>query len=263
MDLLPAIDILDGKAVRLAKGDYNAVTVYNEDPVAQARLFEEMGARWIHVVDLNGARSGVPENIEIIERIMDRTLLKVEVGGGIRSLETIERLYQAGVSRVVLGTSLVTDEAFAQKAIAKYADMLTAGIDAKNGEVAVAGWREGAGVPAEELIAHVASLGFKHLVYTDISRDGMQTGIDTNRYVEIAKIFGRPVIASGGVANLDDINALAKVADSIEGVIAGRAVYEKTLDVPCALKLCEEATKDALAKNVRDNHCENGCCNLC
>ena len=138
MDILPAIDILGGKAVRLAKGDYNAVTVYNDDPAAQAALFKEQGARWIHVVDLDGARSGVPENIDIIERIIKETGLKIEVGGGIRSLETIDRLAEAGVSRVVLGTTLVTDPEFAKAALAKYPDMLTAGIDAKNGEVAVA-----------------------------------------------------------------------------------------------------------------------------
>ena len=220
MDILPAIDILGGKAVRLAKGDYNAVTVYNDDPAAQAALFKEQGARWIHVVDLDGARSGVPENIDIIERIIKETGLKIEVGGGIRSLETIDRLAEAGVSRVVLGTTLVTDPEFAKAALAKYPDMLTAGIDAKNGEVAVAGWREGAGVPAEELIAEMGKLGFKHLVYTDISRDG------------------NPVIASGGVANIEDVRNLASVADSIEGVIAGRAVYEGSLSVEEAAKLC-------------------------
>lgn len=238
MDLLPAIDILDGKAVRLAKGDYNAVTVYNDSPVAQAALFKEHGARWIHVVDLNGARSGVPENIALIEQIIRETGLKIEVGGGIRSLETIERLAKAGVSRVVLGTTLVTDQEFAKQALASFPDLLTAGIDAKNGEVAVAGWREGAGVPAEELIAEVGKLGFKHLVYTDISRDGMRTGIDADRYVEVARVFGHPVIASGGVANIEDIENLAAVSDSIEGVIAGRAVYEGSLDVVEAVKRC-------------------------
>lgn len=258
MDLLPAIDILDGKAVRLAKGDYNAVTVYNNDPAAQAQYFEELGARWIHVVDLDGARSGVPSNIDVIEKILSRTLLKVEVGGGIRSLETIKRLYEAGVSRVVLGTSLVSNPEFAREALALYPDMLVAGIDAKNGEVAVEGWREGAGVPAEELIAEVAQLGFKHLVYTDISRDGMQTGIDAQRYVHISKIFGNPVIASGGVANINDIDNLAQVAKHIEGVIAGRAVYEKTLDVELALKRCEQATAAALACTISDKHC-GGC----
>ena len=213
MDILPAIDILDGKAVRLAKGDYNAVTVYNDDPVAQAALFKEPGARWIHVVDLDGARSGVPENIDIIERIIKETGLKIEVGGGIRSLETIDRLAEAGVSRVVLGTTLVTDPEFAKA--------------------------EGAGVPAEELIAEMGKLGFKHLVYTDISRDGMQTGIDAARYVEVARVFGNPVIASGGVASIEDVKNLASVADSIEGVIAGRAVYEGSLSVEEAAKLCE------------------------
>lgn len=239
MDLLPAIDILDGKAVRLAKGDYNAVTVYNDDPVAQAATFSAQGAHWIHVVDLNGARSGIPENIDIIERIIEETGLNIEVGGGIRTIETIRRLAQAGVSRIVLGTTLVTDQEFAKQALQEFPEMLTAGIDAKNGEVAVAGWREGAGVPAEELIAEVGRLGFKHLVYTDISRDGMQTGIDADRYVEVSRVFGHPVIASGGVADLNDIRVLAKVKESIEGVIAGRAVYEGSLDVEAALALCE------------------------
>ena len=242
MYLLPAIDILDGRAVRLAKGDYAKVTVYNEDPADQARLFEEAGASWLHVVDLDGAKSGMPENIAIIERILAKTLLKVEVGGGIRSIETIERLYQAGVSRVVLGTSLVADPAFAEAAIERYKGLLAAGIDAKGGEVAVSGWREGAGVPAEELAAQVAQAGFKHLVYTDIARDGMQTGIDVQAYVDMANAFGNPVIASGGVASLADIERLAPVAESIEGVITGRAVYEGTLDVAAGVALCAELT---------------------
>lgn len=255
MELLPAIDILGGKVVRLAKGDYDAVTVYNDDPVAQARAFEEAGARWIHVVDLDGARTGNPENIEAIENILNGTLLKVEVGGGIRSLETIKRLYDAGVSRVVLGTALVANQEFAKEALDQYGDLLAAGIDAKHGEVAVEGWREGAGVPAEELIAEVGKMGFKHLIFTDIARDGMQTGIDAQHYVEIAKIFGHPVIASGGVANNDDIEHLGLVAQYIEGVIAGRAVYEKTLDIEAAFDQCQKATDKVLAHFVRDKHC--------
>ena len=240
MELLPAIDILGGKAVRLAKGNYNAVTVYHDDPAAQAAQFKDAGARWIHVVDLDGARSGVPENIGIIERIVRETGLSIEIGGGVRSLETIERLVNAGASRVVLGTTLVTDPDFARAALERYPDQVTAGIDAKNGEVAVAGWREGAGVHADELIADMGRLGFQHLVYTDISRDGMRTGIDAARYVEVARVFGHPVIASGGVAGLDDVEALAAVADSIEGIIAGRAVYEGSLDVAAALARCAE-----------------------
>lgn len=245
MELLPAIDILDGKVVRLAKGDYNQVTIYNDDPVAQAQLFEEAGARWMHVVDLDGARSGVPENSEVIKRILQHTSLKVEVGGGVRDMSAIERLAQAGVSRVVLGTSLVTNSGFAKEAIAQYGILLTAGIDAKGGEVAVAGWREGSGVPAEELVAQVAALGYQHLVYTDIVRDGMQTGIDVTAYVRMAEVFGNPVIASGGVASIDDVKNLAAVASSIEGVIAGRAIYEKTLEVSEGVRVCEQATNKA------------------
>jgi len=238
MYLLPAIDILDGHAVRLAKGDYTKITVYNEDPVAQAQVFEEAGATWLHVVDLDGARTGKPVNVALIERILTKTKLMVEVGGGVRNLDAIARLESAGVARVVLGTSLVTDPRFAEAAIAQYAGLLAAGIDAKGGEVAIAGWREGGGVLAEELVAHVASLGFKHLVYTDIARDGMQTGIDAKAYVRMAEVFGNPVIASGGVASIDDIYALSEVRECIEGVIAGRAIYENTLDVAEAIAVC-------------------------
>lgn len=139
MYLLPAIDILGGKAVRLAKGDYDQVTVYNDDPVAQAQAFEEAGAEWLHVVDLDGARTGEPVNLPIIEQIMRKTLLKVEVGGGIRSMETIEKLAAAGIARVVLGTSLVKDPDFARDAIERFGKLLAAGIDARDGEVAISG----------------------------------------------------------------------------------------------------------------------------
>lgn len=239
MYLLPAIDILDGRAVRLAKGDYNQVTVYNEDPAAQAQLFEEAGAEWIHMVDLNGAKSGIPENIAIIERILSRTKLKIEVGGGIRSLETMARLADAGVSRMVLGTKLVTDPDFAQQAVELYGgDMLCAGIDAKDGEVAIAGWREGSGVAAVDLAAQMSALGYRHLVYTDIARDGMQTGLEVAAYERMAAAFGHPVIASGGVASVADIERLAPVAAAIEGVITGRAIYEGTLGVAEGVAAC-------------------------
>ncbi|NGM18291.1 1-(5-phosphoribosyl)-5-[(5-phosphoribosylamino)methylideneamino]imidazole-4-carboxamide isomerase [Eggerthellaceae bacterium zg-893] len=242
MYLLPAIDILGGKAVRLAKGDYNAVTVYNDDPVDQAFQFVDEGASWVHVVDLDGARSGLPENISIIETIIHDTGLKVEVGGGIRSLATVRRLADAGVSRIVLGTVLVTDPAFAKDALYEFGDLLSAGIDARDGEVAVSGWREGSGVNAFDLARQMSEAGFKHMVYTDISRDGMRTGIDAAAYVAMAEAFGHPVTASGGVANIADIEALAQVADSIEGVIAGRAVYEGNLSVAKGVAVCRAAT---------------------
>ena len=239
MYLLPAIDILGGKAVRLAKGDYDQVTVYNEDPVEQARIFEDAGATWIHMVDLDGAKTGEPVNIAVIERILAATSLKVEIGGGIRTMDTCARLLDAGASRLVLGTALVRDPVFAREAIAAYGDALAAGIDAKAGEAAVAGWREGSGVSAHDLAHEMAELGYRHLVYTDIARDGMQTGIDPIAYEQMAQAFGHPVIASGGVAGLDDIDRLAPIADRIEGIITGRAIYEGTLPLREAIARCK------------------------
>ena len=241
MYLLPAIDILDGKAVRLAKGDYDQVTVYNDDPVEQAKRFEAEGATWLHVVDLDGAKSGRSENARTIERIASATALKVEVGGGIRSMGTLASLRDAGAARMVLGTALVNDPDFAQAAIEEYGDALAAGIDAKGGEAKVAGWREGSGVQAVDLARHVASLGYAHLIYTDIARDGMQTGIDPAAYAAMADAFGHPVVASGGVASVADIEALAAVAASIEGVIAGRAIYEGSLGVAEGVAACAKA----------------------
>ena len=243
MYVLPAIDILDGKAVRLAKGDYNCVTIYNDDPVEQAKAFEDAGATWLHMVDLDGAKTGNADNIATVERILAATGLKVEIGGGIRSLAVIDRLANAGASRLVLGTALVRDPEFARAAIDRYGDLLAAGIDAREGEVAVAGWREGSGVAAAELASQMSALGYCHLVYTDIARDGMQTGIDEQAYVAMAAAFGHPVVASGGVAGIDDIRRLAAAElahpGSIEGVIAGRALYEGSLDLHEALAACD------------------------
>ncbi|HAM15229.1 MAG TPA: 1-(5-phosphoribosyl)-5-[(5-phosphoribosylamino)methylideneamino]imidazole-4-carboxamide isomerase [Eggerthellaceae bacterium] len=243
MYVLPAIDILDGKAVRLAKGDYNRVTIYNDDPVEQAKAFEDAGATWLHMVDLDGAKTGNADNIATVERILAATGLKVEIGGGIRSLAVIDRLANAGASRLVLGTALVRDPEFARAAIDRYGDLLAAGIDAREGEVAVAGWREGSGVAAAELASQMSALGYCHLVYTDIARDGMQTGIDEQAYVAMAAAFGHPVVASGGVAGIDDIRRLAAAElahpGSIEGVIAGRALYEGSLDLHEALAACD------------------------
>lgn len=240
MYLLPAIDILDGKAVRLAKGDYDKVTVYAADPVQKAREFEEAGARWLHVVDLDGAKAGAAVNIGVVERILAQTSLKVEVGGGIRSMDTLARLADAGAHRMVLGTALVRDREFARAAVEAYGDRVACGLDARDGEVAVDGWTEGAGIPAVQLAAELAGLGYRHMVYTDIARDGMQTGIDEGAYRTMAAAFGHPVVASGGVAGIDDLRRLAALGPAVEGVIAGRALYEGSLDLPEALAVCAQ-----------------------
>ena len=246
MYILPAIDLLDGKAVRLAKGDYAKVTVYNDDPVEQAKAFEDAGALWLHMVDLDGAKSGKADNARVVERVLACTALKVEIGGGLRSMDALARLADAGASRMVLGTALVRDPDFAQEAVEEYGDMVAAGIDAKSGEVAVAGWTEGSGIAASDLASRMAGLGYRHLVYTDIARDGMQTGIDERAYVEMAAAFGHPVIASGGVADMCDIRRLLAVSDSIEGVITGRAIYEGALDVREAIAACGQAAAEHL-----------------
>jgi len=227
MIVFPAIDILGGRAVRLAQGDYERATVYNEDPVAQARLWASQGAEWIHVVDLDGARDGVPGNLDVVQAIVEQVGIPVQVGGGIRSLETLERLASVGASRMVLGTKLATDPEFVRAAVVQHGEAIVAGVDARDGEVQVAGWREGARMPAGELIGELSGLGVRHLVYTDISRDGMQTGVDVDAYESVAEAAGFPVVASGGIATLDDIAALAALGpDVIEGAIVGRALYE-------------------------------------
>ncbi len=237
MIVFPAIDILGGKAVRLAQGDYDRVTVYNEDPVAQAASFAEQGAEWVHVVDLDGARDGVPGNIGVVERIAAEVGLPIQTGGGIRTLETMSRLAAAGVSRMVLGTKLATDRDFVRDAVERFGDAVTAGIDARDGMVAVEGWREGTSTPAAELVAELRDLGIRHLVYTDISRDGMQTGVNVDAYEQIAETAGFPVIASGGVSTLDDFAALAALGpDVVEGAITGRAIYEGAFKLKHAIR---------------------------
>lgn len=244
MYMLPAIDILDGKAVRLAKGDYAQVTTYNADPVDQAKVFEQAGAAWLHVVDLDGAKSGQADNIAFIEKILAQTSLQVEVGGGIRSMDTLGRLADAGANRMVLGTALVRDPEFAQVAVETYGDHVACGIDARDGEAAVTGWTEGSGLSARDLAVSMAELGYRHLVFTDIARDGMQTGIDVAAYQAMAGAFGHPVIASGGVASIQDIVNLAQAGSAIEGVIAGRALYEGSLDLEEAIAVCQEHHAD-------------------
>ena len=240
MILFPAIDLLGGKVVRLRRGDRSQVDVYSNDPVAVARDFAARGASWIHVVDLSAAfeedDAARAANTQAIRAICQVEGIKVDTGGGIRSLERIDELARAGASRIALGTILVRDPAFAERAAFEFGELLTADVAAKDGQVAVNGWREDARIGARELVGDLARMGFKHLVFTDIARDGMQTGVDVEAYRSVAAWAGFPVVASGGIATLDDLRSLAALGtDVVEGAITGRALYEGAFTLEDAL----------------------------
>lgn len=233
MNILPAIDILDGRAVRLRQGRLDAVTVYNEDPVEQAKRFIDAGTDWIHVVDLDGAVLGEPRNIEIVHAIAELGV-SVQTGGGIRTMETIDRMFDAGVKRVVLGTALVKEPMLVSEACAKHPGIV-AGIDARDGKVAIEGWREGTDHGVLELILELEMLGVRRVAYTDISKDGMQTGVNYGAYRALTTQISIPIIASGGVSSLEDIRDLRTLGPQIEGVIVGRALYEGSFTLEEAL----------------------------
>ena len=232
MILFPAIDLIGGKVVRLERGDRSRCKVYSDDPVAVARSFAEQGASWVHVVDLSAAfgedEGACAANSAAIKAICGVDGLSVDVGGGVRSLARIDELAGYGARRIALGTVLVTEPGFGE--------LLVADIAARDGQVKVNGWRDGAGVALDDAVAQLSELGFKHLVYTDIARDGMQTGIDVAAYRHVAEVAGFPVVASGGISALDDIRALAAVGEgAIEGAITGRALYEGNFTLAQAL----------------------------
>ena len=246
MILYPAIDLLGGKVVRLRRGKRSEVDVYSDDPVAVARDFAARGAAWIHVVDLSSAfeedESACAANAQAIAGIASLSGVKVDVGGGVRSLGRIDELASLGASRIALGTALVRDPDFARQAAARFGELLCADVAAQDGRVAVNGWREEASMGADELVGELASMGFRHLVFTDIARDGMQTGVNAAAYRHIAEVAGFPVIASGGVATLGDLRALAVLGDGvIEGAICGRALYEGAFTLEEALATCGKA----------------------
>lgn len=240
MILFPAIDLIAGKVVRLERGDRSRMTVYSDDPVAVARDFVAQGATWLHVVDLSAAfeegDAARQANSHAIAQLCGVEGLSIDVGGGVRTLERIDELATLGAKRIAMGTVLVRDEAFAAAAAAEFGELLVADVAAKDGQVKVNGWREGVGLQAADVVGRLASQGFKHLVFTDIARDGMQTGIDVDAYRSIAQVAGFPVVASGGISTLEDIAALAAAGDdAIEGCITGRALYEGNFTLADAL----------------------------
>ena len=230
MILLPAIDLLGGNCVRLRQGKYDDVTIYRDDPLAQAMDFVEAGSSWIHIVDLDAAKSGIPTNHEIIKTIASKTGLKVETGGGIRNMDTLKRwIEDYGVTRCVIGTSAIKDRKFTEEALKLYADHIAIGIDAHNGEVAVDGWTTGGGVKAVEFALQMKEIGAKTIIFTDISRDGMLTGPAFDSTKELVDKTGLDVVASGGIGSNEDV---MHIKDSgCVGVIIGKAIYEGKVDL--------------------------------
>lgn len=238
MILFPAIDLKDGRCVRLRQGAMDDATIYNDDPAAQARTFEAAGARWLHVVDLDGAVSGLPKNASAVGAILKAVSMPVQLGGGIRDRARIEAWLEAGVRRVVLGTAAIANPELIREAARAHPGRIVVGIDARKGKVAVDGWTRATETTARELADALAGAGVAAIVYTDIDRDGVLGGPNIDATVALAKGLPVPMIASGGVSTLDDIAALrAREKDGIAGVIVGRAIYDGRVDLKRALAL--------------------------
>jgi len=237
MIILPAIDLVDGKAVRLFKGDYNEMTVYSEDPAAVAKAFEAAGAEYIHLVDLEGARDGGTPNMPTIRRILEQSSLFVEVGGGIRSMETIKAYISAGVSRVILGTAAVKNQALVAEAVAAYGDKIAVGIDVKDGYVAIKGWTEKSAYTCEEFFAKMQDMGVSTIICTDISRDGAMKGTNRLLYKELSQRFSTNIVASGGVSDIEDVKALREMG--LYGAIIGKAWYTGAIDLAQAIEVAK------------------------
>lgn len=235
MVVIPAIDLKDGRCVRLRQGDMAAETVYSEDAVGVARKWQECGAGLIHIVDLNGAVGGEPKNLPQIEAIHKAVTVKVQVGGGIRTIETVRRYLNAGVSRVVLGTAAITDRAFLEKACAEFPRQVVLGLDARDGKVAVKGWTAVSETKAIDLLNGVSQLAIGAVIYTDIARDGMLNGPNLTALKEVAASSAFPVIASGGISRIEDLLAVRSLGSKIEGAIVGKALYDGHVDYRAAL----------------------------
>ena len=234
MILYPAIDLVGGKAVRLFKGDYAQMTVYSEDPVSVALDFQAAGAKRMHLVDLEAAKSGIPENAATIRAIGSKTDLFLEVGGGIRTMETLDAYLNLGVDRAILGTAAVTDPRFLEAAVEKYGEKVAVGVDLKDGYVAIKGWTETSDLTADAFFAKMEALGVKTVICTDISRDGAMKGTNRELYRDLSAKFSMDIVASGGVSDMEDIHALT--AMNLYGAIIGKAYYTGAIDLAEAIR---------------------------
>lgn len=243
MILFPAIDLKDGKCVRLRLGDMNEATVFNDDPAAQAKAFEEQGFEYLHIVDLNGAFAGKPVNASAVEAILKAIAMPAQLGGGIRDLATIETWLARGIRRVILGTVAVRDPALVREACKRFPGRVAVGIDARGGKVAVEGWAETSELSAIDLARRFEDAGVAAIIYTDIDRDGVLKGLNLKSTAELARATAIPVIASGGLASIDDVRALLRPENAmLEGAITGRALYDGRLDPREALALLNAAS---------------------
>ena len=237
MLIFPAIDLYDKKAVRLFKGDYNQMTVYSENPLEVAKGFKAAGAKYIHMVDLEGAKDGTTPNFDIVASVTKESGLKVEIGGGIRNEETVKKYIDAGVMRVILGTAALNDREFLESVCKKYGDKIAVGADLKDGQVAVKGWLETSNVSGMDFLSEMESLGVKTVICTDISRDGAMRGTNRELYKELSEKFSMDIVASGGVSTIDDIKALREM--NLYGAIVGKAIYTGDIDLREAIEVAK------------------------
>ena len=237
MRIFPAIDLYDKKAVRLYKGDYAQMTVYSENPIEIARDFEAAGAKFIHMVDLEGARDGTTPNLAIVADVAQNTSLFVEIGGGIRDLATVEAYLAAGVDRVILGTAAVTDRAFLTQAVAAYGEKIAVGADVKNGYVAIKGWLEESAYTLDAFLSEMQKIGVRTVICTDISKDGAMSGTNRDLYRELNERYNMDIVASGGVSSMEDIRALSEMG--LYGAIIGKAYYTGAIDLKEAIEVSQ------------------------
>lgn len=237
MKIFPAIDLYGGKAVRLFKGDYNRMTVYSNEPAEVAKKFEEAGAKYLHLVDLEGAKNGTPGNLETIRKIVENTNLFTEVGGGIRSIETAKAYIDSGVDRIILGTAAVKNEAFLQEALSLFGKKVAVGVDIKDGFVAIKGWTEKSELTAECFLSKMEKLGVTTVICTDISRDGAMQGSNNELYKTLSEKYNIDLIASGGVSTIEDIKTLTEM--NLYGAIIGKAYYIGAIDLKEAIEVAQ------------------------
>ena len=237
MKIFPAIDLYEKKAVRLYKGDYKQMTVYSDDPVSVARDFKKCGAECIHMVDLEGARDGNTPNIDIVERVAREVGLFVEIGGGIRSMETVKRYLDSGVSRVILGTAAVNDEQFLLEAVRTYGERIAVGADVKDGCIAIKGWLETSALTLDAFFSKMQGIGVKTIICTDISKDGAMRGTNLEMYKALSEKYSLDIVASGGVSSIDDVKSLR--AMDLYGAIIGKAYYIGAIDLKEAIEVAK------------------------